>query len=178
MSKKKIEKEITDSDIDELFNNNNSSVLQSDIKTIDVPEELSIENDKKSNYIDRPRNPKSENVKIKEEIKKLKDEIDKKIQEDINSIKELSGFEQARRYIKKLISLKNEQKINQEKTKAILAGLIKPNFDPGSECTFHIYRPRDILGNKIYCACKFCSTEKIFTNQEWDEYCIKYRKWF
>lgn len=174
--KKKIEKEITDSDIDELFNNNDSNVLKDEI--IEVPDELSINNENKSNFVDRPKNTESENTRIKHEIEDANNKIEKDIQNDIHSVKKLSGLEQARKYIRKLISLKNDQKINQERTKAILAGLIKPHVDSGTECTFHIYKPRDILGDRIYCYCKFCSAEKTFSQSEWDEYCIKYRKWF
>lgn len=177
MKKIKIEKELSDSDIDDLFNNDNTSVLNND-NSIEIPEELSIENDKKSNFVDRPKNTQSENTRIKNEQKDIEKSINNNIEKDIHSVKKLTGFEQVRKYIRKLISLKNDQRINQEKTKAILAGLIKPNLDNGTECTFHIYKPRDILGDRIYCCCKFCSAEKTFSQSEWDEYCIKYRKWF
>ncbi len=173
----KIEKELTDSDIDDLFNNNNTSILD-DNKAIEVPSELSIENNKKSNFVDRPKDNQSENTRIKKEQENIQKTIDKNIEKDIHSVREINTLDQAKKYIRKLISLKNDQKINHEKTKAILNGLLKPNLDNGTECTFHIYKPRDILGDKIYCYCKFCSASKIFTQSEWDEYCIKYRKWF
>ena len=44
--------EITDEDIDNLFNNDDSSVVQIKKEEL-VPRELSLENDKKTNHIDR-----------------------------------------------------------------------------------------------------------------------------
>lgn len=170
--------DITDEDIDNLFNNNDTSALEDKDKKVDLPVELSIEKDVKPTQVDRPKDDRSEQAKIKNEIKKNDKETEINIEKDINSIKSLNGLKQVGLYIKKLRFLKDNQLIKKEKTKAILSGVLPTHLDNGTQCTFHIYKPRDILGDKIYCSCKFCSCEKVFTQSEWDDYCLKYRKWF
>ncbi len=178
--KRKID--ITDEDIDNLFLNNDTSSLEETeedkSEKVELPEELSLEKDTKSNHVDRPEDDRSEQAKIKSEIKEKEKETENNIQKDINSVKSLSGLKQARLYIQKLMSLKNDQKIQKEKTKAIVAGNTPTYLDKGTECTFHIYNPKEVLGDKVYCYCRYCSCEKIFTQKEWDDYCLKYRKWF
>ena len=172
-------KDITDEDIDNLFNNNDDSSLKDDkSEMVELPEELSIEKDTKSNHVERPEDNRSEQAKIRAEIKEKKKEVENTINKDINSVKSLNGLQQVRLYIQKLMALKNNQKLEKEKTKAIINGATPTYLDKGTECTFHIYRPKDVLGDKIYCYCKYCSCEKIFTQSEWDDYCYKYRKWF
>ena len=171
--------DITDTDIDNLFNNNDDSGLMDDkSEKVELPEELSIEKETKSNHVERPEDNRSEQAKIRAEIKEKDKQIEEDIDKNINSVKSLTGFQQARLYIQKLMSIKNNQKIEKEKTKAIINGVAPTYLDKGTECTFHVYRPKDVLGDKIYCYCKYCSCEKIFTQREWDNYCYKYRKWF
>ena len=100
------------------------------------------------------------------------------INDKILDVKELTSLSQVKIYLRKLNELKNIEQIKSHNTKAIINGLTKTNVDKGTDCTFHLYNVRDVLGNKIYCYCRYCSCEKIFTKDEWDDYCIKYRKWF
>lgn len=172
----RIEKDITLEDIDNLFNNNDTSVLKTpqDI----VPKEFSVENDFKTNHVDRPKDKSSEKTKIKKEIKENNQKIVDNINDKILDVKELTSLSQVKIYLRKLNELKNIEQIKSHNTKAIINGLTKTNVDKGTDCTFHLYNVRDVLGNKIYCYCRYCSCEKIFTKDEWDDYCIKYRKWF
>lgn len=157
---KKIDKDFTDEDIDSLFNNDDTSVLkQNEI----VPNELSTETDEKPTHVDRPKEY------IVSEETRVKREIEEHHQKQSNKLKEIIDY--IKNYRKNLI-------IKETINKSIIGGYTKVNIEPSTQCTFHIYQPRDIMGDKIYCSCKFCSAMKEFTQSEWDEYCIKYRKWF
>ena len=172
----RIEKDITLEDIDNLFNNNDTSVLKTSQDI--VPREFSVENDFQTNHVDRPKDKSSEKTKIKKEIKENNQKIVDNINDKILDVKELTSLSQVKIYLRKLNELKNIEQIKSHNTKAIINGLTKTNVDKGTDCTFHLYNVRDVLGNKIYCYCRYCSCEKIFTKDEWDDYCIKYRKWF
>ena len=105
--------DITDADIDNLFNNNDDSGLMDDkSEKVELPEELSIEKETKSNHVERPEDNRSEQAKIRSEIKERDKQIEENIDKNINSVKSLTGFQQARLYIQKLMSIKNNQKIN------------------------------------------------------------------
>ena len=170
--------EITDEDIDNLFNNDDSSVVQ--VKKEDlVPKELSLENNKKTNHIDRPTEKQdSLKTKVKKEKKKEDNLLEKQIKENLLSVKEVNNFSQLRAYIKGILNYRSKEEKRQEATRSILSGCTETHTDPGTQCTFHIFQPKHIMGDSIYCSCKFCSAEKTFTQEEWNEYCIKYRKWF
>ena len=170
--KKKISNDITDEELDDLFNNNNTSVLEdssesdeeeSELKQTDmIPKEISTETEGKSaKFVDRPKiQVKSEDRRIKEEISKLDD------------------FSEVRKIVQQLRNYKENEKLKNATTKAIMSGLTPVNFDRSTKCRFHIYQPKDVLRDGYLCSCKFCSACKEFTNREWEEYCIKYRKWF
>lgn len=156
--------EITDEDIDNLFNNdNNQKFVEKKEKQDIVPHELSTENTESVNHIDRPKEvPLTEKNRVKNEINRLKEE----------------GVQKVRKFIKFVRDYKKVQELRNITNRQIVNGQTPTHLDPGTECTFHIYQPRDIMGNKMTCSCKFCSALKEFTQEEWDEYCIKYRKWF
>lgn len=177
--------DITDEDIDNLFLNDCDSVLdtpESDITTDEinsfVPDELSIDPDKNV-AIDRPElDPQLEKTRISKEIKeKVKIEMDL-IKTDIHSVKQVNGFEQAKEYIKQLRSFNTISKLKDHYNREIISGVRPTHTDEGTPCKFHIFQPVHILGDTVYTKCKFCSVTKDFTQNLWDEYCIKYRKWF
>lgn len=159
----KLQKDLTDADIDNLFNNNDTSVLKDTIEQKDIiPQELSTENKEKANHIDRPPEKiDSEKTRIRKEISKIDE-----------------GVLKIRKLISDLKKYKQQSNSEGALTRAILNGNTKVNVDPSTQCTFHIYQPKDIKHDKITCSCKFCSAMKDFTQSEWDEYCVKYRKWF
>jgi hypothetical protein len=105
----------------------------------------------------------------------LADVIDLNIEK---AIKSLNNFEQVRKYIKQVLKFKNESKEQSIRNKNLINQLKNKNIYKSTDCEFHIFQPRHIMGDTIYCSCKFCSVEKHFSQSEWDEYCIKYRKWF
>ena len=155
--------EITDEDIDNLFNNDNNQAFVEQKKTDIVPHELSTENKEKSNHIERPKDvPLTEKNRDKTEINRLKEE----------------GVQKVRKFISFIRQYKKQQELKNILNRQIVNGQTQVHVDPGTECTFHIYQPKDITRDKILCSCKFCSAMKEFTQEEWDEYCIKYRKWF
>lgn len=169
--------EITDEDIDNLFNNNDTTVIKN--KQNLVPTELSLENKNKSNHIDRPViKQDSDKTKIKKEEKRKENILEKQIENSPIDVKSVSSFTQLRSYIKSILNYRKTEQLKQEMSTSILSGCTETHTDPGTQCTFHIFQPKHIMGDVIYCSCKFCSVEKEFTQSEWDEYCIKYRKWF
>lgn len=155
--------EITDEDIDNLFNNDNNQAFVERKQNDIVPHEISTENKEKTNHIDRPKEIQpTEKNRVRNEINRLKDD----------------GVQRVRKFISFVRQYKKQQEIKDILNRQIINGQTRVHLDPGTECTFHIYQPRDIMGNKMICSCKFCSAMKEFTHEEWDEYCIKYRKWF
>jgi beta-N-acetylglucosaminidase len=174
----KIQKDITEEDIDKLFNNNDCSVLSIDKKSsnIEVPQELNI--NKKSNRIKRPKNTETERKRIKKENESIKKDIENKIENNITEVKQLNNFDQVKKYLKKLFQYKELERTQSINNKNIINQLKNRDIYKSTDCTFHIYQPKYAMGHIVFCSCKFCSVEKQFTLQEWDEYCIKYRKWF
>ena len=169
--------EITDADIDNLFNNNDNSAIIK--KESIVPQELSLENTKKSNHIDRPTEKiDSEQTRVKKEKEKENNLLEIQLEESPLNVKSLNTFQQLKKYIKGILNYRKQEELKQQASRSILSGCTQTHTDPGTECTFHIFQPKHIMGDIIYCSCKFCSVEKEFTQSEWDEYCIKYRKWF
>jgi hypothetical protein len=154
-------------DIDKLFNNDDTTVLKDNTETVKVPDELDIK--KKSNRISRPKDAKTENKRIIDEKKKLDDKIENDIQNNITEIKSLNNFEQVKKYIKQVLKFKNESKEQSIRNKNIINQLKNKNIYKSTDCEFHIFQPRHIMGDTIYCSCKFCSVEKHFSQSEWDE---------
>jgi hypothetical protein len=176
----KLQKDIDLDDIDKLFNNNDTSVLTTDKdvqNTVEVPKELDIST--KTNKIPRPKNVKSETKRIKDEKIELQKSIDKDLENnDTHKIHEINTFENIRKYIKKILNYKDQQREKNILNRSLINELVNKDIYKSTDCTFHIFQPKHIMGDDIYCSCKFCSVEKKFTQSEWTEYCIKYRKWF
>lgn len=175
----KIQKDISEEDIDKLFNNNDDSVLkntENNQSNVEIPLELSV--NKKSNRIKRPQNSKTELKRIKDEKNIVEKDIDNKIENNITDIKSLNNFDQVKKYIKKIFQHKEYERTKTIQNKNLINQLKNKDIYKSTDCTFHIFQPRHVMGNMVFCSCKFCSVEKTFTLQEWDDYCLKYRKWF
>lgn len=172
---------ITDEDIDKLFENNDTSVVEKiETNKIDdsfIPEEMDASKEKSIKFSDRPKYKASEEYVEKKKNEELQNRIKQDIEKnnDITlvektGIKSVDVFNTVATTVNKI---KNEERNRQLEKQKILSGGSKLNFDPSTECTYHVYQIREIMGNVLFCACKYCSAYKEMTINEWDEYRYK-----
>jgi len=182
--------DISDEDIDSLFNNNDTSVLK-DVESSDeiqeepeqlqqsdiVPKELSLDSDQSAKHVDRPDDVETEAVRIRRLAKEKAEQEARNIEENIADVKQIDDFLNVKKYIQAIRKYVTDAKTKQLATKNIISGNTNVNLDAGTECTFHMYEPKHIMGDTVICSCRYCSAMKEFTQKQWDEWCIKYRKW-
>lgn len=177
---------ITDEDIDKLFENNDTSVIENissdkDSNSLFLPEEMDASKNKSIKISDRPKySPSDEYVE-----KKKQKEIQEKIKQDIENTNSLDLLEKRSTnsidifnvVTETINKIKNEERNRQLEKQRILSGGSKLNFDPSTNCKFHVYEVKDVMGNMLFCSCKYCSAYKEMTMNEWDDYKYKYKKY-
>lgn len=185
----------SDDDIEKLFENNDSSVVLNDNsdksdelknKEIEIaltsdlflPDEMNA--NKESKKINRPKYQASDEFKDKKEQKLKEEEIINNINKtksisilQKNNIQSIDAFNIIASSINQL---KNEERLRElEKQRILNKGHY--NFDVSTDCTFHVYQPRELMGNMVYCACKYCSAYKEMTMDQWKKYQLTIKKY-
>lgn len=183
---------ITDEDIDKLFENNDISAFKIDQEKENkiessqeeyqfIPEEMDASKEKSIKYTDRPKYKATEEY----QEKKKQEELQKRIKHDIEKNNDITFIEKTKVKSVDILNsvaeavnkIKNDERNRQLEKQRILSGGSKLNFDPPTKCTYHVYQIREIMGNILFCACKYCSSYKEMTINEWDEYRYKNKKY-
>lgn len=189
-------KTLTDEDIEKLFENNDSSVIENDSKeesknqskeieialTSDLflPDEMNASKDRETKRIPRPQYEASDEFKEKKKLKlkekEIIDNINKTKSIDVLQKTDIRSMDVFNAVATTVNTLKNNERLRElEKQKLLNSG--KYNFDPSTQCTFHVYQPRDLMGNIVYCACKYCSAYKEMTMEQWKQYQLTIKKY-
>lgn len=183
-------KTITDEDIEKLFDNNDTSVLddkeepEEEIRLspeIFLPDEMDATKEKEIKRVARPEYQASDEFKEKKQQRIEHEEILKNIKNNQSisvlektDIRSLDILNAAATTINKF---KNDERARQLEKQRILNGGSKLNFDKATKCTYHVYQPREMMGNMMFCACKYCSAYKEMTVDEWKAYQLTIKKY-
>ncbi len=175
----KLQDDITDDEIDALFKDGavQKNIIQKQQSDI-VPAEFSVDNDEDVGHVERPVDPQSQQTAIRREEKREVEEEKKAIEKNIADVKSINNYDNVKIYVNGILKLRSSLKYKDQHTKEIIAGRTKVNIDESTPCKFHLYEISQIMGNIYYCKCRYCSAYKEFNEDEWNEYCKKYRKWF
>lgn len=179
---------VTDKDIENLFDNNNSEAFSSNEPENEslIPPELDARSEE-TTTIKRPlwdnelKQHKKWNVsQIREDKREdkrqqeiLKNQTDEELLNSSGSVT-TEIFNRVAE-IKKKAQL-DEFVSNQRKLPVISSQAKYRLYNDKPVCNFHVFKPDYILtDNVILCSCKFCSQEKIFPIDEWKRYELENR---
>ena len=178
-----IKKDVSDQDIEDLFENNNSEAFVDNPNSNEeslIPSELDVKS-KQGNEIKRPDSYQPDKIHQKKlEIKKEEDELLKggtpekllKVAGSVskaifNKIAEARQKAQLEEFISK-----------QRKLPRIASNAKYKLYGADPKCTFHVFQVNNVLdGGRFLCSCKFCSQEKIFTEFQWKVYELENRQY-
>jgi len=176
-----IKNDVTDKDIENLFDNNDtkgfSESEQSEQESI-IPAELDVNSDSQSK-IERPDDYQVEEVRQKK--------IDAKKKEALLKSQSREELLQTRGNVSKDVFQEVAKVRQQAQLEEFVSKQRKlPKIDPSAryklygadpKCNFHVYQPIHTMeGGRFLCSCKFCSEEKIFTEQQWKNYELENRQ--
>lgn len=177
-----IKKDITDEDIENLFDKNITDSLIDKKDNADsaqnlIPKELSATTTD-NNHIKRPNEYKAKDTSV--EAKKVKENL-KDITSDKNKLLNMSGTVTTEIF-KRISDLRKQALLEEFTLRQRKLPIVNPNaryklYNDQPKCTFHVYVPSMIIdSNTILTGCKFCSQQRTFTMQEWKKYEVENRK--
>lgn len=180
-----MKKVITDDDIDKLFEDNDSSAFkidQENKKEDDfLPEEMDASKEKSIKFSDRPayqaREEFLEKKRNQELQRQIKQDIEKNNSTEVLEKTSVRNVDILSSVVSVVNKIKNDERNRQLEKQRILSGGSKLNFDPSTKCTYHVYEVHDVMGNMLFCSCKYCSQYKEMTITEWDEYRYKNKRY-
>lgn len=162
--------ELTESDIEDMFEKDDTKVLDDNPGEDLVPNELLI--DALKSKVERPKDTESSVIDDYHQQKKEEKEIRKQLTENklperliqtptITVMNALAKF--------KKDAYDKDRRRNQA-NQLILSGTSKLNFSNRNECRHHLFQPAYILQDIVHASCKFCSSRQMFTLPEWKSY--------
>lgn len=159
--------QITDSDIEDMFEKNDTKVLKDDPSEDLVPAELLL--DSSGTKIERPETPViDEYHQQKKDEKVLQKQLkENKLPDGIIETSTVNILNAVARFKKEAYDKERRRELTKL---AILNGGTKLNFSNRNECQHHLFLPAYILQDIVYGSCKFCSSKKTFTISEWKSY--------
>lgn len=177
-----IKNDVTDKDIENLFDNNNLEAINNESVTQQdsiIPQELDVKSDSK-NKIQRPDTYAADEV----HQKKLDNKKEELLLKTASQEKLLQSSGSVSRDVFNQIAKARQQAqleefiSKQRKLPRIAATARYKLYNNEPKCTFHVYQPQHSLdGGRFLCSCKFCSQVKVFTESQWKQYELENRQY-
>ena len=177
-----IKKDVSDSDIENLFDNNNTEGFVDESDTSDneslIPSELDVNNES-NGCIKRPdytvQEVRQKKLNEKKQAALLKNANEEKLLQTSGSV--------SKDVFNEIAKARQKAQLEEFVSKQRKLPQINPSakyklYSGEPDCNFHVYQPlNSIGGGRFLCTCKFCSQEKIFTEQQWKNYEIENREY-
>lgn len=182
-----IKNDVTDEELDKLFNNNdNSSFVKKDEvqkeETDDdlISPELDAKNNELQTRIERPVEYKKDEVHA-EKLKERKKEEALLKSADGSNLKDLTG-QVSSKVFSEIAKVRQQAQLEAYKQSQAKIPKISPNAKfklyGDQECKYHVYIPYQMVDNNtMITTCKFCSAHKIFTMKQWLHYQLENSKY-
>lgn len=174
----KLIKDVSDQDIEKLFDQNDNKEFVTETNDSDtsnesfIPKELDATDDSKKT-INRPESYDKQEIRTKKlELKQQKEALKNASETELlkttgnvttkvfNEIAKVRQQAQLEEFVSK-----------QRKVPRISETAKYRLYGNEPQCTFHVYQIQSMLeGKRMQATCKFCSHEKIFTEEEWKMY--------
>lgn len=177
-----LKNDITDDDLEKLFDENNNSKFidkkEEFIKDV-ISKELDVKQDSNTE-IERPSvyQPNEVHEKKLEERKKQ----EKLLQCNQEELIQIKGNVN-KQVFDEIAKARSKAKLEEYKHKIAKLPVIKPDaklklYSDKPHCTFHVYKCIQLIDqNHLMTSCKFCSESKIFSMEEWKQYSLENTKY-